>query len=81
MQNSEIQSFRNSGTSLSSMDYTCDGKKLLVAGEDKADALVYAQQAPADINHHPTQAIQATDGEIEWLVDQAAANQLQANNK
>lgn len=35
MQGSEISTHRDKGNSLNVMDYTCDGKKLIVAGEDR----------------------------------------------
>jgi 6-phosphogluconolactonase len=48
----------------------------LVAGEDKATVLARVIDGPAD--QLPAQAILPADGEVIWLVDQAAAQHLSA---
>ncbi len=45
----------------------------LVAGEAKAERLAEVLNGPRDPHRLPAQAIQPTDGELLWLVDQAAA--------
>ncbi len=47
-----------------------------VAGPDKADRLAAVLEGPRDLTHLPSQLIAPTDGELLWLVDQAAAARL-----
>ena len=48
----------------------------LVAGEKKARALAASLQGPHNPKHWPAQRIQPQQGSVIWLVDKAAASQL-----
>ncbi len=48
----------------------------LIAGADKADALAAVLEGPRDPTHYPSQLIAPTNGELLFLVDQAAAAKL-----
>lgn len=48
----------------------------LVVGPDKADALAAVLEGKADPDTYPSQRIAPTDGDLYWLMDQAAAAKL-----
>jgi 6-phosphogluconolactonase len=48
----------------------------LVAGGKKAEALAAVLQGPHNLEQWPAQRIQPQQGSVTWLVDQAAASQL-----
>jgi len=48
----------------------------LVAGAEKADALWEALEGPFRPSTHPAQAVKPVDGNVVWLVDEAAASRL-----
>jgi 6-phosphogluconolactonase len=48
----------------------------LVAGADKAPALRQVLDGPRESTQYPSQLIEATNGDLRWLLDEAAANQL-----
>jgi 6-phosphogluconolactonase len=48
----------------------------LVAGADKATALREVLRGPRDVARLPAQGVRPTQGELEWLVDSAAAAEL-----
>jgi 6-phosphogluconolactonase len=47
----------------------------LVAGESKAQALAAVHHESVEIEKRPAQGISPTDGELHWLVDEAAAKE------
>ena len=49
----------------------------LVSGAGKAEMLHQVLDGPIDIDAMPSQAIRPTDGRLRWLVDEAAAAQLE----
>jgi 6-phosphogluconolactonase len=51
----------------------------LVSGKDKASILHTVLQSPRDPGRYPAQAIMPTHGELLWLVDEAAATELNGN--
>lgn len=48
----------------------------LVTGEKKAEAVEAALQGPNRISAIPTKALKPVDGDIVWLIDEAAASRL-----
>jgi 6-phosphogluconolactonase len=48
----------------------------LVAGGDKADALAAVLEGPPAPERYPAQSVRPTDGDLIWLVDEAAAAKL-----
>ena len=48
----------------------------LVGGSGKAETLAKVLDGPVDVNTLPSQIIRPTDGELLWLVDEAAATDL-----
>ena len=48
----------------------------LVAGADKATALSAVLEGPPNPDEYPAQLVAPVDGDLYWLVDQAAAAQL-----
>lgn len=48
----------------------------LVAGEDKTDALASVLEGPPNPEQYPSQLVAPTDGELLWVVDDAAAAKL-----
>ena len=51
----------------------------LVGGSGKAETLARVLDGPVDVDLLPSQIIRPTDGELLWLVDEAAAAQLARN--
>ena len=49
---------------------------LLVAGDDKAEALERVLEGPSNPQEFPAQLVAPSEGEVIWLVDQAAASHL-----
>jgi 6-phosphogluconolactonase len=47
-----------------------------VAGSDKADRLAAVLEGPRDVERLPSQLIAPTEGELLWLIDDAAATRL-----
>ena len=52
--------------------------RFLVAGADKAAALVQVLEGPRDPHRYPSQLIAPASGDLVWLVDDAAAASLQS---
>jgi 6-phosphogluconolactonase len=48
----------------------------LTTGKGKANALKEVLNGPANINLYPSQVIQPEDGELHWMIDEAAASLL-----
>ncbi len=53
---------------------------VLVAGADKAPRLAEVLEGPRDPERLPIQLIAPVDGELIWMLDQAAAQELRRNN-
>ena len=51
----------------------------LVGGAGKADMLARVLDGPIDVDATPSQVIRPTSGTLTWLVDQAAASNLERN--
>ncbi len=51
----------------------------LVTGSEKADALHAVLEGEYQPNEYPAQIVHPTNGEVVWMVDRAAAQNLQAN--
>ncbi len=50
---------------------------LVVAGADKAGALAAVLEGPPQPEEYPSQLVQPSDGDLYWLLDEAAAARLQ----
>jgi 6-phosphogluconolactonase len=51
---------------------------VMVAGEDKAEAVRAALEGPRDSERHPAQILRPRAGDLLWLIDRAAARLLSA---
>jgi 6-phosphogluconolactonase/glucosamine-6-phosphate isomerase/deaminase len=49
---------------------------MLVAGEQKADAVAAAIEGPEDVRRWPVQLLRRAGDAVEWLIDRAAARAL-----
>jgi 6-phosphogluconolactonase len=49
---------------------------ITTGGSAKADALHGVLDGPVDPNKYPVQLVAPTDGELHWLIDEAAAAKL-----
>jgi len=53
---------------------------VLVAGADKAAALTAVLHGPADVEQYPAQLLAAGPRRVRWLIDEAAASQLETGD-